>query len=202
MKKLLGVLFFSMLAFSFTCCDKPEDNNEGSRPGGITDEYGYTVTPTANFTYSRDESFTVEFTNTSSDATSYLWDFGDGATSTQANPSHTYASRGTKYVVLTAKNGTKSSTAYANINMTSYIKMQSTSNYNYKIYVDGIDMGVIAGGGSQQYEVNPGSHSVRVLQQNGYTLYPTEETYTVGCTAGYITTREFPVDPLGKSGQN
>lgn len=46
------------------------------------------------------------FTNTSTDATSYAWDFGDpgsGAnnTSTAANPSHAYASTGTYTVSLT-----------------------------------------------------------------------------------------------------
>ncbi|MCI0635192.1 MAG: PKD domain-containing protein, partial [Actinobacteria bacterium] len=33
----------------------------------------------------------VMFTNLSSNATGFLWNFGDGTTSTDANPSHTYA---------------------------------------------------------------------------------------------------------------
>ena len=33
----------------------------------------------------------------------YLWDFGDGETSTEQNPQHTYADSGTYYVCLTAK---------------------------------------------------------------------------------------------------
>src|SRR5262249_32476478 len=32
---------------------------------------------------------------------SYTWDFGDGATSTSANPSHTYSSAGPMLVILT-----------------------------------------------------------------------------------------------------
>jgi glucose/arabinose dehydrogenase/PKD repeat protein len=36
----------------------------------------------------------------------YRWDFGDGATSTQANPSHTYASSGRYTVRLTTSDGT------------------------------------------------------------------------------------------------
>ncbi len=50
-------------------------------------------------------SLTTVFTNTSSDATSYLWDFGDSNTSTLENPDHTYASSGTYIVTLTASNG-------------------------------------------------------------------------------------------------
>ncbi|MEO6611872.1 MAG: PKD domain-containing protein [Chitinophagaceae bacterium] len=38
---------------------------------------------------------TITFINTSQNATSYLWDFGDGSTSTQPAPVHTYALDGT-----------------------------------------------------------------------------------------------------------
>lgn len=51
---------------------------------------------------------TVQFNNTSLHANSYLWDFGDGATSTAVNPSHTYTSPGIYNVTLTASNGCKS----------------------------------------------------------------------------------------------
>jgi hypothetical protein len=42
----------------------------------------------------------VDFTSTSSGAVSYLWDFGDGNTSTEPNPTHTYASPGMYEVSL------------------------------------------------------------------------------------------------------
>ncbi len=45
----------------------------------------------------------VSFTNTSTDAVSYSWNFGDGTTSTEANPTHTYSESGSYNVVLTAK---------------------------------------------------------------------------------------------------
>ncbi|MCK4919398.1 MAG: T9SS type A sorting domain-containing protein, partial [Bacteroidales bacterium] len=44
----------------------------------------------------------VSFTNTSTDASSYLWDFGDGATDIAENPVYTYVSGGSYSVVLTA----------------------------------------------------------------------------------------------------
>ena len=51
-------------------------------------------------------SCTVDFndltlTNGCTQITGYFWDFGDGTTSTSANPSHTYASSGTYVVCLT-----------------------------------------------------------------------------------------------------
>ena len=48
---------------------------------------------------------TVQFTNLSTNALSYLWDFGDGTNSTQANPQHMYTNLGTFTVTLTAYAG-------------------------------------------------------------------------------------------------
>src|SRR5687768_7896287 len=42
--------------------------------------------------------------------TSYSWDFGDGGTSTQQNPSHNYAAAGFYTVTLTVSNGTATDT--------------------------------------------------------------------------------------------
>ena len=45
---------------------------------------------------------TITFTNNSSNATSYQWNFGDGNTDTVANPNHTYTTVGTDTVTLIA----------------------------------------------------------------------------------------------------
>ncbi len=44
----------------------------------------------------------VTFTNSSTGASSYWWDFGDGGTSTEQNPVHAYSMVGTHTVSLTA----------------------------------------------------------------------------------------------------
>ncbi|MEI6411310.1 MAG: peptidylprolyl isomerase [Bacteroidota bacterium] len=49
----------------------------------------------------------VTFTNTSLKADAYEWDFGDGGTSTEMSPTHTYKHSGNYAVVLKAKKGTK-----------------------------------------------------------------------------------------------
>jgi hypothetical protein len=48
---------------------------------------------------------TVNFSNNTTNAISYSWDFGDGNTSTHPSPSHTYTSSGTYTVTLTAGTG-------------------------------------------------------------------------------------------------
>lgn len=57
----------------------------------------------ANFTQTAN-GLTVTFTNTSSNATSWYWDFGDGNTSTQQNPVHTYSAFGSYVVTLIVTN--------------------------------------------------------------------------------------------------
>lgn len=57
--------------------------------------------PVPNFTFEIDDK-EVTFTNTSSDATSYSWDFGDNTLSTDENPTHLYLAYGDYDVRLTA----------------------------------------------------------------------------------------------------
>ncbi len=52
---------------------------------------------------------TLAFTDTSTYADTYLWDFGDGVTSTLAAPTHAYTAPGTYTVTLTATNACQAS---------------------------------------------------------------------------------------------
>jgi hypothetical protein len=74
------------------------------------------ATPTADASFNQSiGSYTVQFLNNSTNASSYSWNFGDGNTSTSANPSHTYATGGDFTVVLTATNGDCSNTFTINL---------------------------------------------------------------------------------------
>jgi PKD repeat protein len=73
-----------------------------------------TVFPNANFDYtaSQDDFRVINFTDLSTEANGYAWDFGSGATSSERDPSHTFAAgEGTYPVSLTASdaNGKTSS---------------------------------------------------------------------------------------------
>jgi gliding motility-associated-like protein len=73
--------------------------------------------PVASFTADRNSGcagqFQVNFTNTSTGATSYLWDLGDGDFSNDVNPSKIYLFPGNKIIRLIAYNGSQSDTATA-----------------------------------------------------------------------------------------
>ena len=60
--------------------------------------------PSAGFTFF-DDLFDVSFTNTSVGGDSFAWDFGDGNTSVEENPSYTYSDEGNYTVTLVVQNG-------------------------------------------------------------------------------------------------
>jgi PKD repeat protein len=74
-------------------------SNTYSQTGYIT----VNSVPTVDFDFSVNLGI-VTFTNGSVNAGSYAWNFGDGNTSMEANPVHTYASGGEYEVTLTATN--------------------------------------------------------------------------------------------------
>lgn len=74
--------------------------------------------PTALFTVDRQLTYkysSIQFTDISYKSTSWLWDFGDGTTSTLQHPSHTYYTNGIFNVTLTINGGASSITKSAYI---------------------------------------------------------------------------------------
>jgi hypothetical protein len=74
---------------------------DGNCTATVTQQVVISAEPTALFSYNAN-GFNVSFINNSINATSYSWDFGDGNSSTELNPSHTYEQNGNYFVTLTA----------------------------------------------------------------------------------------------------
>lgn len=74
--------------------------------------------------------YTVTFTNTTTDAKSYRWDFGDKTSSTDASPVHVYQTKGkfvaTLYVTLNSGT-TISGSTIVNVSKSSPIKLDDSS---------------------------------------------------------------------------
>jgi PKD repeat protein len=90
--------------------------------------------------------FTVRFTDTSTgDASSWAWDFGDGGTSTEQNPVHTYVAEGGYTVTLaaTGPGGTNSTTVTDAITATAPL---TSDSYNGGIPLTTVRNGTVSGG--------------------------------------------------------
>ncbi|MCI4670208.1 MAG: PKD domain-containing protein [Bacteroidia bacterium] len=77
------------------------------------------VEPVADFTTRSDNGNNIDFTATTQNASSYLWDFGDGSTDSTAVANHIYTSNGSYVVVLVVSNACGSDTTTQVVNVTS-----------------------------------------------------------------------------------
>lgn len=74
---------------------------DGSSPAVINKSVTLVDSPMAQFDYET-KYLTISFSSTSTHAVSYSWDFGDGQSSTEESPVHTYAEAGEYTVTFTA----------------------------------------------------------------------------------------------------
>ncbi|MCT4622902.1 MAG: choice-of-anchor L domain-containing protein [Schleiferiaceae bacterium] len=112
--------------------------------------------PVAGYTYMNDPGvpLKVNFTNNSVNAMTYLWDFGDGTTSNDTTPSHTYDSPAEYIVTLTITSPDGCIDSYTNI-----VKVET----DFYLYVptaftpdgDGINEELtVKGTGFESYEIH------------------------------------------------
>ncbi len=78
---------------------------------------------------------TVNFTAISSfNPTAWLWDFGDGDTSSQKNPSHTYTAAGTFYVTLTTTNSCGQFTRGDSVSVNPFFSLEDSRLQQLSLY--------------------------------------------------------------------
>jgi PKD repeat protein len=83
------LILFGIVAMA-SSCNKDDGGTSSNKPAAKFSISGFEVATPC----------TITFINTSSNATSYVWNFGDGFTSTQSNPNHIYNFRGTYLLKL------------------------------------------------------------------------------------------------------
>ncbi len=125
----------------------------------------------------------VQFTDQSlGSPTSWLWNFGDGGTSTQQNPTHTYNTVGIYDVSLTAGNGTDSDV----VNKSEYIRVKSLdADYSSNVTSGEIPLSVHfydqSLGSPTSWLWNFGDGTIST-EQNPIHTYTTVGTYNVSLT--------------------
>jgi PGF-pre-PGF domain-containing protein len=111
--------------------------------------------PIADFETGSVSGLTVQFLDLSENADTHYWDFGDGTTSAEFSPAHTYPSTGNYNVTLTVSNanGTASKTAAINVLDKSSSSDESDNGGSSS---DGNDNGGSSSGGSSGSSHNSG----------------------------------------------
>lgn len=133
------------------------------------------------------------FTNTSTGTTNFTWYFGDGGTSTQQNPVHTYTANGTYNVKLIVTNckGTDSlvRSNYITINMAD----APVATDGSRCGTGTVDLSAAASGNVRWYDAISGGSLI--WSGNNYTT-PSISNTTTYYAANVITS---PVDTAGKT---
>ncbi len=131
------------------------------------------IAVTAAYTFVA-EDLSVTFTNTSTGATSYAWDFGDGNSSTEENPMHSYAEAGTYTVILTAEAGSSIATHQESVTVSAPVGIGDSYETLPQVYpnpTSGIVMINLEG--------QAGSSTIKIYGLDGGLLY-SEQKYSPG----------------------
>jgi len=161
--------------------------------------------PTANFTHS-DSGLTVAFTDSSVNAGTWVWDFGDGFTSGLLNPTYTYAAPGTYNACLIVTNACTSDTLCEAITVTDCPLPLALFGYSVSgLTTDFSDLSINATSWSWDF----GDGTPNDTNQSPSHTYPDTGTYNVcltvtnacgsdnKCEIITITDCQFPVAAFG-----
>jgi len=159
----------------------------------------------SNYTYINNGNGNLTFTNTSTGNFNQThWAFGDGTTSTAANPNHTFSANGTYVVVLTVNDSTNGSCMdyYLDTLVVTGVVAPLQCAAGFVMYPDAGDVTVVnsSTGTNLTYLWSFGDGSTSTLQFPTYT-YATSDNYylclTVDDGAGCV---DMYCDSIGENG--
>jgi PKD repeat protein len=90
--------------------------------------------PVPNFTTVSAAGNTVIFNNTTANGVAYLWNFGDGTSSTAMNPTHIYATSGQWTVTLEVTNAQGCASTSSSIVNSSVLSVNEIAASNFVVY--------------------------------------------------------------------
>ena len=93
--------------------------------------------PTANFTTNSSNGYKYNFTNFSANASSYLWIFGDGDSSTSVLPNHTYGTNGQFGITLVVSNNCGNDTLVQTVTVSNVVPPTAVLNVADTVYCQG-----------------------------------------------------------------
>lgn len=120
----------------------------------------------ANFTSSNSGN-AVQFTNYSDHATGYLWDFGDGTTSAEIDPSHDYLTDGLFTVQLVAMSDCGNDTLLAQVQISYWGMDELSKSYQLRTLENGRYELVYGSGAIDLFELTDAQGKVLFSKQPG-----------------------------------
>ena len=93
--------------------------------------------PVADFTWAALSGGTIQFTDKSTSAITYAWDFGDGKTSTEKSPKYVYGFNGTYLAKLTVTNATGNNSIEKTVTVTNGTNPVLTADFSFALLANG-----------------------------------------------------------------
>lgn len=132
---------------------------------------------------------------------SYLWNFGNGATSTQQNPTYTYPNSGTYTVTLTVTSSMGGCTATTSQQVMVYPPPIANAGTDKQICQGQSTTLTASGGGTYQWS-NGGNNTSITVSPTTNTTYTVTVTSSNGCTASDNAVVSIYAAPAASAGPN
>lgn len=165
-------------------------NSNGSNTFSQSNFITVNQAPQSDFDFITQQNNTVVFTNQTQFVNAepdYSWDFGDGQTSTENSPSHTYTSGGTYTVTLTATNDCGNSTTIQTVDIT-VLSADFTSNTQTGCIPATISFSDMSAGNPTSYSWTfQGGNPATSTSANPVVTYNTPGVYTVSLVVNSST---------------